>query len=149
MRTRTLRLNGHVTSLADFTLEYPLGQVESITSGRWELAISAMSFIFSKQLAWNSIFEVSTNYIDSSFITGEAGRIREPMPLCFIRIKGQPKDKVVIGYKWRDFYEITTPMQTLKLIFKEIRDPDVPIEPIPQQERCVYVSVLLLLRRIQ
>ncbi len=151
MRTRTLKIDGKFTDQTDQTLSYPLGVIEAINSGRWELAISSIAVIISKNLAWNCIYEVSTNYIDNVVIGTTGSREREPMTLSFFRLKGVPNDKLVVGFKWRDFFQITNPCKELILNFKQHVDPDMAPEPqpAPGQERCAHITVLLILRRVE
>ncbi len=149
MRTRTLKLEGTIQNRAEYTFEYPFGAIEPITNGRWELALSSVSAIFSKDLSWNTIFEVSTNYIEKVVVRNDV-RERQEMPLAFIRFKGQPSEKIMLGFRWRDFFEVTTPTRTFTLTFKEHQDPDIPVPPPPAgKERRAFVSILLLFRRIE
>ncbi len=148
MKTRTLKLEGRITNVEGHISEYPLGSIESITSGRWELAISNISLIFGRGHTWNTIYEVSTNYIDS-VVAGENGiRQIQPMTLTFIRAKGQPGEKVMLGFRWRDFFEISSPSKMFRVTFKEITDPD-GIAPAPAQDGSVFVSILILFRRLE
>ncbi len=152
MKVYTVTLRGRLTDLEDYTFEYPFGAIQNIGHGRWEFAISAISIIFTKQLAWNSIYEVSTNYMDSVEISDTGVREQKQMTIGHIRIKGQPRDKVMLGYKWRDYFEITNPTRIFTLTLKEIRDPEsIPPRPQPRpgQERSAYISILVLFRRIE
>ncbi len=149
MKTRTLKVEGILTNSSEYTFEYPFGAVEAITSGRWELAIAAITAIFSKNLAWNSIFEVSCNYIET-VVVRNSQRVREEMPLGFVRLKGRAPERLLLGYKWRDFFEVTTPSKTLTVTLRELQDPDIPNPPIlPGRERKAHISILLILRRIE
>ena len=149
MRIRTVKLEGRLTSLAPHTFEYPFGSIEAITSGRWEIAISSVTAIFSKNLPWNTIFEVSTNYVEH-IVINQTVRVREQMPLAFVRFKGQPRDQVLLGFKWRDFFEVTTPSKMLTLTLKPQKDPEIPDDPTPVgRERSAYVSILLIFRRVE
>ncbi len=156
MKLKTVKLSSTLSGdTKNYSLSYPLGIIESITSGRWEIAISAVAVFFEGNLAWNSVFEISTNYVEHTVIT-ETGQERKEMPLAFIRLKGNPNDKQVIGFKWRDFFHITSPSHTLSLNLKEIYDPAHPPPPIPipgpgepVQERKAYISILLLFRRVE
>ncbi len=147
MRSRTLKLEGRFNTTEGHTFEYPFGSIESITSGRWELAISNISLLFGEGHAWNTIYEVSTNYIDVATIGSNGTRQREPMPLTFFRAKGQPEDKIMLGFRWRDYFEINTPSKVFRLTLKEIRDPDTI--PNPAEGGSVFVSILLIFRRLE
>ncbi len=147
MRTRTVKLEGRISSVhGEHTFEYPLGSIEAITSGRWELAIANITFIFGRGDAWNTIYEVSTNYIDTVTVDKNNVLQREPMTLTFFRAKGQPEDKVMLGFRWRDFFEITSPSKVFKLMFNEIREPET-VQPIGNGS--AFVSVLVILRRFE
>lgn len=149
MRTCTIKLEGRLSGLEEYRFEYPFGLIETISNGRWELSISAITALFSKNLPWNAIFEVSTNYIEHTVVKNST-RIREPMPLAFVRLKGQPSDKVLLGYKWRDYFEVTTPSQNFILNLRELKDPEIPNPPVPPgRERGAYVTILLIFRRIE
>ncbi len=147
MTLKAVRIQGKVTT-GDITkknkLTYELGRVEAITSGKWELALSTISLFFHED--YNANFEISTNYIDTTIPTS-TGKLTKPMPIGFVRAKGAAGEKTVIGYKCRDFFEITTPSKTLVLYWQEIETAPVP--PQPPQEKNMSVSILLLLRRIQ
>ncbi len=151
MPLKTIKLQGKLTgdeSTKHFTLSYELGKVESITSGRWEMAISSVCFFFGRAIAWNSIFELSTNYIDST-IPCETGTIRQPMPISVIRVRGAPGEKLLLGFKCRDFFEIIRPSNTFILNFDEIDSTEYPAPTPPLRKRSLEVTVLVLLRRIQ
>ncbi len=144
MKTRTLKIEGHLTHERSTTFEYPLGAIESVTSGRWDIAISSISF-FTNGQPWNSIYEVSTNYIDTITISATGSKIREEMPLALVRIKGQPNEKQVLGFKWRDYFEISSPSKLFRITFKEQFDPSAI--PEPREEGSIYLSMLFILRR--
>ena len=149
MKSRTLKLEGRLSSEHEYTFQYPFGSIEAITSGRWELAIAAVTAIFSKNLPWNAIFEVSTNYIET-IVYNTSGQVKEEMPLGFVRLRGQPSDKVLLGFKVRDYFEITSPSHTFTLTLREQNDPEIPSPPTPPgRQREAYVSILLIFRRIE
>ncbi len=154
MKLKTIKLSGQFSGdTSNILLSYKLGNVERVTSGRWELAISSIAVLFEGNLPWNSVFEISTNYVEHTVLT-ETGQQKEQMPLSFTRLKGNPNDKLVIGFKWRDFYEINSPTATLFLNLKEVNNPAHPPQPPPPpgpgvQEKKAYISVLLLLRRVE
>ena len=110
MKTRTLKLDGLLTHEPSTTFEYPLGAIESVTSGRWDIAISSISFFTNRQ-PWNSVYEA--NYFYTITISATGSKIREEMPLALVRIKGQPNEKQVLGFKWRDYFEISSPLKNV------------------------------------
>ncbi len=150
MPLRTIKVKGKLSgdeSNKAFTLTYELGTVEGIFTGRWEMALASVSFFFGQETAsWNTIFEVSSNYIDC-IVPTENGTQREPMTLSLLRVKGAPGDKVLLGFKSRDFFEITTPGRNLHLYWQDLNPSEPPVGP--RKERSVDVTVLILLRRIQ
>ncbi len=149
MKSRTLKLEGRLSNSNKYIFEYPFGSLENITSGRWEVAISAITAVFSKTLPWNAIFEVSCNYVEAVVIK-DSQRVREQMPLGFVRLKGKPGEHLLLGYKWRDFFEVTTPSKTLSFTLREVIDPEIPTPPIPAgRERAAWLSILLIFRRME
>ena len=64
------------------SLQYELGDAEAITSGRWQMAISAITFLIGKDLPWNSVFELRSNYIDTTVAT-EYGKEKKRNDPCF------------------------------------------------------------------
>ncbi len=150
MPLRTIKVKGKLSgdeTKKNFTLTYELGTVEAICSGRWEMAVASVSFFFGPETtSWNTIFEVSSNYIDC-IVPSQNGTKREPMTLTLLRVKGAPGDRVVLGFKSRDFFEITTPSRNFCLYWQDLNPNEPPVGPL--KERSVEVTVLLLLRRIQ
>ncbi len=129
-----------------FTFNYELGNVQTIGTGRWEIAIASVAILFGQGVAWNSIFEISTNYIDS-VVPSQTGTVRKPMTLTFLKVKGSPGEKVLLGFKCRDFFEITTASRTLHLYWEELELVPPPVRP--PRRRSAEATVLLLLRRVQ
>ena len=149
MKTRTLKLDGRLSDGEEYTFEYPLGSIEAITSGRWELAISAITALYCERRPWNSIFEVSTNFVEHTVVKN-SGRVKEEIPLAFVRFKGQPTDKVLLGYKWRDFFEVNAPSNIFTLTLRELKDPNIQPQPVPAgRKRGAYISILIIFRRIE
>ena len=80
---------------------------------------------------------------------------KKEMTLAFVRLKGIPGEKILIGFKTKEFFEITRPAQIFVLNWEELSDPNRvdPPEPPPapgtKNEKYVNVSVLLLFRRIE
>ena len=144
MRLKTICLEGEITGdTIKHTFTYSLGDVESISMGRWEFAISSIAYNIGQETAWNSIFQLSSNYIDTTVPT-QTGTVKKEMPLGLIRLKGAPKEKVVIGYKWRDFFTVTSPSRSFNLNWTEIfRDTEVP-----RKKRTAKIQILILFRRV-
>ena len=143
---KTILVQGNLTK-KNLSLHYPLGDCDAISSGRWQMAISSISFLFGKDLEWDSIFGVSSNYIDT-VISTPFGTEKKEMNLAMVRVKGKPGEKKMLGFKTRDFFEITRPSRNFTLNWTEICDPDI-VEPLVPGEKYAYVSVLMLFRRIQ
>ncbi len=146
MKLKTILLQGDLTGDSTrFTFSSDLGNIESISNGRWEFAISAVTFLFQTG-TWNSIFELSTNYIDTVIET-PLGKQQKEMTIGFVRAKGTAGEKLLLGYKWRDFFEVTKPSKTFKLTLTELHAPDAPA-PIPSN-KVVFAKILFLFRRIE
>ena len=80
----------------------------------------------------------------------EETRLKNEMPLCFVRLRGQPTDKLVLGFKWRDYFQINSPARVMTVTFKEVRDPDAFVAPpVPGQKKSAFISILFILRRIE
>ncbi len=136
-------------STNNHTLSYALGNCEAISNGRWQIAISSITFFIGPHLPWNSVFQLRSNYIDTVVPTAY-GTEKKEMTLAIIRLKGNPREKILIGFKTRDFYEITRPSRIFKLSFDELHESNEPPQPTPApEEKSVDVCVLLLLRRIE
>ena len=147
MALRTIKLEGTLTNEQETIFEYPIGDVLSITSGRWQFAVSSLSIFFKNQQdlhPFNANYELSSNFIDT-VIPEETGKVRAQMPLAIVRIKGNPGEKIVIGFKWRDYFEATCPRRLLQLKWKELN----PYQVAPALKREAYVYVVLLFRRIE
>ncbi len=148
MRVRTVKVEGRFSTVEGHTFEYPLGSVESITSGRWELAISHIAIIFGAGSTWNNIYEVSTNYIDTVTVGANGIRHKEAMALAFFRAKGQENDKIMLGFRCRDYFEITNASKIFKVTLKQIEDPDM-VNPGPGENANAFVSFLFIFRRVE
>ncbi len=148
MKLKTIKLEGELTGdEKKFTFQTQLGDIKLISNGRWEFAISAVTLFFNEGQAWNSIFELSTNYIDT-IIQTPVGRELKEMTIGFIRVRGTAGEKTLLGYKWRDFFEVTKPSKTFKLNWTELKQPQAP-QPTPAPKKSVYAHVLVLFRRVE
>ena len=129
MPLRTIKIEGKLTNEHTTVFQFPLGTIESVMSGRWQFAFASITFFVKGDLAWNSVFEISSNYIDSVVPT-DTGRVRKQMPLTIIRLKGTSGDKIFLGFRCRDFFDIITPTPMFSLTWTELH-PDPSPMPSP------------------
>ncbi len=150
MAIRSVRLEGRLTHERKSVFQFPVGDIEKVTTGRWQFAISSLTFFFKEGQGlqpWNSVFELSSNFIDT-VVPHSSGKVREQMPLAIVRVRGNPGENIVIGFKWRDYFEATCPKRLFELTWEELSPYENVVPPAPGQ-REVYVYALLLFRRVE
>ncbi len=140
---RSILLKGRV----DQTLKYPLGLIEKIQEGEWQIALSTISFIYDAKDQENpkeiprEVIKVTTNYVMNQEVNELGEVVYIPAVLSTLRYGAAHESKSTIGFKNQNFYVVNNPQQELQVSLKTV-DTNKMTEGST-------VFLLLLLRRVR
>ncbi len=109
----------------DQTLKYPLGQIENIQEGEWQLSLISVSFIYNKRNEHpadipRKILKISSNYILTSDINERSEKITVQAPLAVVRYGAAHGTVATIGFRSQLNYPINNPEQELVIKFTTV-----------------------------
>lgn len=115
MKLRSILIKGSLNEALTYSISHACPEIQK---GVWEMSISSVTFNFESRI--NTVLSVSTNFVQTQDINADNEIVIAPSILSNIACAGKQGDKKVIGLKWRDFFEVTTPYNKLEVYLKDI-----------------------------
>ncbi len=114
-------LKGNITE----TLRFPLGKIESIQEGEWQLALLSVSFAYNSKEEHpdkieRKLIKVTSNYVMTQEINEQAEKVVVPAVLSVLEYGSFHGAKKTIGFKNQIFYSINNPEQDLVVKFSTV-----------------------------
>ena len=106
----------------DQTLKYPLGQIENIQEGEWQLSLISVSFIYDNKNKHpaeipRKVLKVTSNYVLTTDINERSEKITVQAPLAVLRYGAAHASVATIGFRSQLCYTINNPEQELSIKF--------------------------------
>ena len=102
-------------------ISMPIGRLEDITEGTWEIGLSSISFAYTSSFSRSTLLQISCNFVMGKAVTpsGELEAVQTPMNM--VLVKGTTGGRGIVGFRQRDFFEVNNAQQ--QLIF-HLRDAE-------------------------
>jgi hypothetical protein len=136
MKLKSVLVKGQIEK----PLQYRLCHADpSMRRGVWEMAISSVSFKFTSRVSKS--MTLSSNFVQDQKINSKGALHTSPSVLAVLSVFGNKNSSKTIGFKDRDFFEITV-SDTLELNFAELTDDETV-----KEVKGAKAFVLLLFRQ--
>ncbi len=109
----------------DETLRFPLGKLENIQEGEWQLALVSVSFRYNSREEHpgnipREILKVTTNYVMTQELNEHSEKVVVPATLSLLEYGGVHGSKKTIGFKNQIYFTVNNPEQDFVVKFSTV-----------------------------
>ena len=101
-------------------ITFPFGLIENIREGTWQIAFSSVSFAYTSNIR-STFLAVSSNYVTGFTVNASKELVSSEVIMNIIHIKGSAGSKGIVGFRQRDFYQVTDPTEDLTIHFVDVQ----------------------------